>query len=110
MIEKIAQKNPTSGGVAAGVPRAGAPNGPQEWQVCWENGVAPKSILARFGHYKISYLVYWTDRNELVFWYAMVHYNGKPIKTFGNLEDLENFVAQRGLPSIRGLPYIFGGE
>ena len=80
-----------------------------EWEI-WQTGEAPKSILAKYKNYKISYHVYWTTGNRLVFWYSKVFYGRHELAEFNNPEDLENFVAQRGLPSIKGLPYIFGGE
>jgi hypothetical protein len=108
MTTKI-KENPTGQGSVAGVPGAGAPNGPQEWKVCRETGVAPKSILAKCGHYKVSYHIYWVTGNKLCFWYSKVFYNKQEIGEFSSVQELENFILQRGLPSIKGLPYL-GGE
>jgi hypothetical protein len=94
-------------------PKSTLPQGAEvrqgEWGIIWQTGEAPKSILARFGHYKISYHIYWTDRNKLVFWYAKLFHNNREIAEFRSPEELENFVLQKGLPSARGLPYL-GGE
>jgi hypothetical protein len=76
------------------------------WKIVWQTGVAPKSILAKHGAYRLSYHVYWVTGNRLVFWYAKIFYGKNEVKEFNSPEDLENFVAQRGLPSVKGLPYL----
>jgi hypothetical protein len=105
--EKI--QNPTSGGVTAGASGVGVPYHAQGWQLVFATGVAPKSILAKYGHYKVSYHIYWVTGNKLCFWYAKVFYNKQEIGEFSSVQELENFILKRGLPSIKGLPYM-GGE
>ena len=106
ILKKIAQtKTPAPEGAFGRASGEGEPD-LAHWQVCWENGVAPKSILVKYKNYKISYHVYWTTGNRLVFWYIKVFYNKNEIAEFDSVEKLEEFLKQRGLPSIKGLPYI----
>jgi len=80
------------------------------WRVVFDVGVAPKTIIAIYRNYKLSYHVYWATGNRLVFWYIKVFYNKNEIAEFDSVEKLEEFLKQRELPSAKGLPYIFGGE
>jgi len=104
--KKIAQ-NPTSGGNAAGASGRDAPNPAlKEWKLIYEAGQAPKSILAKHGTYRLSYHVYWTTGNRLIFWYAKLFHNNREIAELPSRSSVEQFLKQRGLPSVKGLPYF----
>jgi len=80
----------------------------KNWQLVFATGVAPKTVLFKYRNYSLSYHIYWNARNQPIFWYGKVFYNRHEIAEFNNPQEIEHFVKSKGLPSIRGLPYIFG--
>jgi hypothetical protein len=75
------------------------------WRVVFDVGVAPKTIIAIYRNYKLSYHVYWVAGNLLRFWYAVL-FKGKKAIEFSSVEELEKYLIEHNLPSCKSLPYL----